>query len=231
MISDDAPDPRNGKIIQCRVLARTLWVPWAGSLAGPWREAPCHYAAGLHHPHQYPIFGASPYNRRRIDKSSCSLRYAALLFRSVRSLLSPEALIVFFDATILRHHSATLPAFVPRIAWIVNCEKIFQTCFSFCPFPSSRSCICQRTFFVTFKHARSWLLTLFKAKYRKGYLKCTQLCKNCICDICMNALGLFVKWCNLCSVLFIVLNYENVIYHAISYRIFVGTFFENDVGK
>lgn len=128
MISDDAPDPRNGKIIQCRVLARTLWVPWAGSLAGPWREAPCHYAAGLHHPHQYPIFGASPYNRRRIDKSSCSLRYTALLSFSVRSLLSPEALIVFFDATILRHHSATLPAFVSRIAWIVNCEKIFQTC-------------------------------------------------------------------------------------------------------
>lgn len=60
MISDDAPDPRNGKIIQCRVLARTLWVPWAGSLAGPWREAPCHYAAGPHHPHQYPIFGAPP---------------------------------------------------------------------------------------------------------------------------------------------------------------------------
>lgn len=60
MISDDAPDPRNGKIIQCRVLAWTLWVPWAGSLAGPWREAPCHYAAGLHHPHQYPIFGAPP---------------------------------------------------------------------------------------------------------------------------------------------------------------------------
>lgn len=120
MISDDAPDPRNGKIIQCRVLARTLWVPWAGSLAGPWREAPCHYAAGLHHPHQYPIFGASPYNRRRIDKSSCSLRYTALLSFSVRSLLSPEALIVFFDATILRHHSATLPAFVPRESSIVR---------------------------------------------------------------------------------------------------------------
>lgn len=31
--------------------------------------------------------------------------------------------------------------------------------------------------------------------------------------------------------LFTALNYENVIYHAISYRIFVGTFFENDVGK
>jgi len=85
MISDDAPDPRNGKIIQCRVLARTLWVPWAGSLAGPWREAPCHYAAGLHHPHQYPIFGASPYNRRRIDKSSCSLR-SPFPFRSISSL-------------------------------------------------------------------------------------------------------------------------------------------------
>lgn len=58
MISDDAPDPRNGKIIQCRLLAWTLLVPWAGSLAGPWREAPCHYAAGLHHPHQIPIFSA-----------------------------------------------------------------------------------------------------------------------------------------------------------------------------
>jgi len=67
MISDDAPDPRNGKIIQCRVLARTLWVPWAGSLAEPWREAPCHYAAGPHHPHQYPIFGAPPV--RELDKS------------------------------------------------------------------------------------------------------------------------------------------------------------------
>lgn len=58
MISDDAPDPRNGKIIQCRLLAWTLSVLWAGSLAGPWREAPCHYAAGLHHPHQFPIFSA-----------------------------------------------------------------------------------------------------------------------------------------------------------------------------
>lgn len=91
MISDDAPDPRNGKIIQCRVLARTLWVPWAGSLARPWREAPCHYAAGLHHPHQYPIFGASPYNRCRLDKFSCSLRYAALLSFSVTRSISSLA--------------------------------------------------------------------------------------------------------------------------------------------
>lgn len=111
MISDDAPDLRNGKIIQCRVLARTLW---AGSLAGPWREAPCHYAAGLHHPHQSNFRRLSVQPTRGLDKSSYSLRRSPFFFRRVFDLLSRlEALIVFFDATILRHF--TIPRHYPRL--------------------------------------------------------------------------------------------------------------------
>lgn len=90
MISDDAPDPRNGKIIQCRVLARTLWVPWAGSLAGPWREAPCHYAAGPHHPHQHPIFGTPPLRASSTNPpgtvASALLSFSAACARAVFSL-------------------------------------------------------------------------------------------------------------------------------------------------
>lgn len=149
MISDDAPDPRNGKIIQCRVLARTLSVPWAGSLARPWREAPCHYVAGLHHPHQYPIFGASLYNQRGLHKSFCSAPFALLSFSAACSIsflvgdpLLSSSLVLLFYATIQRH--------CPRlyhvcIAWIVKRrEKVFA-----CALRVSR------------------LLTLFKTKYRK----------------------------------------------------------------
>lgn len=107
MISDDAPDPRNGKIIQCRVLARTLWVPWAGSLAGPWREAPCHYAAGPHHPHQYSIFGAPP-QRASSTNPSGTAAAALLSFSTARAVSSPAGgPVVIDDATILRRHSAT----------------------------------------------------------------------------------------------------------------------------
>lgn len=98
MISDDAPNPRNGKIIQCRVLARTLWVPWAGSLAEPWREAPCHYAAGPHHPHQYPIFGAPP--QRASSTNPLGIAAVALLsFSAARAVslarLGPPGPVLF----------------------------------------------------------------------------------------------------------------------------------------
>lgn len=166
MISDDAPNPRNGKIIQCHVLAWTLSVPWAGSLAGPWREAPCHYAAGLHHPHQYPIFGASPYDQRELDKSS---RRAALLsfpaaHSSPLSLAGfPRRLLPPRRYTILRHRFATSSAFFcaahRRESWIVVRKYsrllffLFSFVFARARFPS---------------HPR--LLTLFRAKYRKGCL-------------------------------------------------------------
>lgn len=123
MISDDAPDLRNGKIIQCRVLARTLWVPWAGSLAGPWREAPCHYAAGLHHPHQYPIFGASPYNQRGLDKSSCSLRRSPFFFRCAFDLLSRRRPSSF--SSVLLFYAILPLRDIARVcaAHRVNCES------------------------------------------------------------------------------------------------------------
>lgn len=118
MISDDAPDPRNGKIIQCRVLARTLWVPWAGSLAGPWREAPCHYAAGLHHPHQYSIFGAPPQRGSTNPPASqpfflsFSTRYSLLISSAlVSSHLISSNLISFhliLSHLILPHLTASL---------------------------------------------------------------------------------------------------------------------------
>lgn len=203
MISDDAPDPRNGKIIQCHVLARTLWVPWAGSLAGPWREAPCHYAAGLHHPHQYPIFGASPYNQRGLDKSFCSLRRAALLSFSAASFVSSLAggphrpLRCYYFTPPLRDIARVCAA--SRESWIV--VRKYSRLLSFSLF-----CICPRMFSAASKHARITrprLLTLFRAKYRKGCLyKCTELCENCICDVCANALRLFVKWSSPYSTLF-----------------------------
>lgn len=107
MISDDAPDPRNGKIIQCRVLVRTLWVPWAGSLAGPWRETPCHYAAGLHHPHQDSIFGAPP-QRASSTNPSGTVAAALLSFSTTRAVSSPaRGPTVIHGATILRRRFAT----------------------------------------------------------------------------------------------------------------------------
>lgn len=132
MISDDAPDPRNGKIIQCRVLARTLWVPWAGSLAGPWREAPCHYAAGLHHPHQYPIFGAPPQRgstnppapRSSFLSPLCSplLSFFLTLSLSLFSPLLSSSLgrTIFHGATILRRRDVAARRVNRR-------EKVFRS--------------------------------------------------------------------------------------------------------
>lgn len=147
MISDDAPDPRNGKIIQCRVLARTLWVPSAGSLAGPWREAPCHYAAGPHHPHQYPIFGAPP-QRASSTNPPGTAAAVPLSFSAARSPRSPGARS---SSTVLLFY-AVAPR--RRRPFVCAASRVNRR----------REKISGRTFCRTTRVTCPRLLTLFRAK-------------------------------------------------------------------
>lgn len=164
MISDDSPDPRNGKIIQCRVLARTLWVPWAGSLAGPWCEAPCHYAAGLHHPHQYPIFGYPSTTRtRQIPHASI----AASLFkpRVLSSLTGGPASSSPLSSSfsVLLFYTAALTTSLVCIAWIVVVRK-YSDLFSLILYLCAFSTVPTLTMHPNTRVTRPRLLTLFKTE-------------------------------------------------------------------